>query len=173
MADQAHRARFWLRPFTHRSPRQRSGSTKVSRRKHLAPGPYDQMTSFSCYNIRTGALVPRNRESVSRVAVSIALIAAVLGVVILGTGGFGTTVMGRRVSAHNPLRAATVAAAIFLLAISVVGRRRAPESRTTIWLRGPGFFDPCNHRCRCRNASSIDMGLRSRSRPLAVSPRSR
>ena len=69
----------------------------------------------------------RYRESVSRVVVSTALIAAVLAVVILGTGGFGTTVMGRRVSAHHPLRAAAVAAALFLLAIAVGGRRRALE----------------------------------------------
>ena len=80
----------------------------------------------------------RNRESVSRVAVSIALIAAALAVVILGTGGFRTTVLGWRVSAQHPLRAATVAAASFLLAIAVVGRRRALDIANdylTAWSR--------------------------------------
>jgi Dolichyl-phosphate-mannose-protein mannosyltransferase len=82
--------------------------------------------------------VARHRESVSRVAVSIALIAAAFALVILGTGGFGTTVLGWRVSAHHPLRAATVAAASFLLAIAVVGRRRALDIANdylTAWSR--------------------------------------
>jgi Dolichyl-phosphate-mannose-protein mannosyltransferase len=82
--------------------------------------------------------VARNRESVSRVAVSIALTAAAVAVVILGTGGFRTTVLGWRVSAHDPLRAATVAAASFLLAMAVVGRRRALDIANdylTAWSR--------------------------------------
>ena len=80
----------------------------------------------------------RNRESVSRVAVFIALIAAALALVILGTGGFRTTVLGWRVSARDPLRAATVAAASFLLAIAVVGRRQALDIANvylTAWSR--------------------------------------
>ena len=64
--------------------------------------------SDNALTLEIGVLVARNRESVSRVAVSIALIAAAIGVVILGTGGFGTTVLGWRVSAHKPLRAAAV-----------------------------------------------------------------
>jgi hypothetical protein len=82
--------------------------------------------------------VAQYRESVSRVAVSIALIAALLAVVILGTGGFRTTVLGWRVSAHHPLRAAAVAAASFLVATLVVGRRRALDIANdylTAWSR--------------------------------------
>jgi hypothetical protein len=69
--------------------------------------------------------VERNRESVSRAAISIALLAAALALVIWATGGFRTTVLGLRVSARDPLRAAGVAAASYLLALAVIGRRRA------------------------------------------------
>jgi hypothetical protein len=69
--------------------------------------------------------VKRYRESLSRVAVSIALIATLVAVMIASSGGFGMRVGGVGVSAHHPLRAAIVAAGSFLLAIAVVGRRRA------------------------------------------------
>ena len=91
----------------------------------------------------------RYRESVSRVVVSIALIAAVVAVVILGTGGFGTTVLGRRVSAQS-IRAAAVAAATFCSPWLSLAGDGLSTSRTIIWLRGPAFFDLCKHRCRCR-----------------------
>ena len=115
----------------------------------------------------------RYRESVSRVVVSTALIAAVLAVVILGTGGFGTTVMGRRVSAHHPLRAAAAAEAAFCSALLSVAGDARWRSRTTIWLSGLAFFDLCQPSLSLSNASSIDMGSRWRARPLPVLPCSR
>jgi hypothetical protein len=69
--------------------------------------------------------VERYRESLSCIIIRIGFIAAVLAVVILATGGFGTRVFGVRVSAHHPLRAAGVAAVSFVIAMAVVGRRRA------------------------------------------------
>jgi hypothetical protein len=69
--------------------------------------------------------VKRYLESLSRVAVAIGLVATLLAVVIVSSGGFGTRVGGVRVSANHPLRAASVAAGSFLLAIAVGGGRRA------------------------------------------------
>ena len=54
-----------------------------------------------------------------------AILAAVLAAAIAGSGGFGLTVMGMRVSAHHPVRAAGLAVASLLVAIAIVGRRRA------------------------------------------------
>ena len=73
------------------------------------------------------AVVERNREFLSRVAVFIAFLAALLTVAIVATGGFGTTLMGMRVSAHQPLRAAGLAVASLGVAIAIAGRRRALE----------------------------------------------
>jgi Dolichyl-phosphate-mannose-protein mannosyltransferase len=69
--------------------------------------------------------VERSRESFSRIVVAIGLFAAALAVVVLGTGGFATTILGWRISVHDPRRAAGVAAASFLVAIAVAGRGRA------------------------------------------------
>jgi hypothetical protein len=85
-----------------------------------------------------GVFVVRNRESVSRGAVLVALIAAALALVIFSTGGFRTTVLGWRVSAQDPQRAATVALASFLLAMAVGGHRRALDIANdylTAWSR--------------------------------------
>src|SRR5262245_54937613 len=67
----------------------------------------------------------RSRDILSRVTVAIACIAALFAVVVLITGGFGTSLMGLRVSAHHPERAAVLAVASFLLAVVLVGYRHA------------------------------------------------
>ena len=71
------------------------------------------------------AVIGKNREFLSRIAVLIAFLAALLAVAIVASGGFGLTLMGMRVSAHHPLRAAGLAVACFVVAIAIAGRRRA------------------------------------------------
>ena len=70
-------------------------------------------------------MTARYRNVLSRIAVLIACITAVLAAVILTMGGFGTSILGLRVSAHHLERAAALTAASFLVAIVLVGYRQA------------------------------------------------
>ena len=71
------------------------------------------------------AIIGRHREFLSRIAVLIAFLAALLAVAIVASGGFGLSLMGMRVSAHHPERAAGLAVASLVVAIAIAGRRRA------------------------------------------------
>ena len=95
-----------------------------------------------------------------------AILAAVLAAAIAGSGGFGLTVMGMRVSAHHPVRAAGLAVASLLVAIAIVGRRRAFAMATTRrWLSSNSSTAMRRPKARIPARSKFAMKEKTRSSP--------
>ena len=80
---------------------------------------------------------PDRRRTAARVLVALALAAAVLGVVLVATGGFSTRIFGIRLSAHGALR--PILFAVLCAALSF--RLRPPAEQDALIARGSRLAD--------------------------------
>ncbi len=80
---------------------------------------------------------PGRRRTAARVLVALALAAALLGVVLVATGGFSTRVYGIRLSAHGALRPILVAVLCAVLSF----RLRPPAEQDELIARGSRLAD--------------------------------